>query len=275
MRFIPRQTTISAFTLIELLVVVAIIAVLVSMLLPALRGARNAARVTVCLANQKSLALAYTLYANDFREVLVHSYTNFDQFDSSWQDYPRDAAGVIMTQPALVAATNVSAQIDACKRGRLFQYAPDQGAYHCPSDTRNTVRWNSGAALAYVTYSIPNYLNGDPVYESQTVVWKPPAKRMGDLWRPADNFAFLEESDPRGLNIDSWVMYMTQERWIDTLTVWHGNEGTIGFADGHALLHRWEDPRTLRMSRDQVFSADATGNADYRFLKKRWGALPR
>ncbi len=280
MRSESRRSAPVGFTLIELLVVVAIIALLVSLLLPALRAARNAARVSVCLGNQKTLALAYSLYANDFRETLVHSYTDLDMFPTSWLDYPRTAGGTHMSAPALLAATNVQAQIEACQRGCLYQYAPDYPAYHCPSDTRDTIRWNAVSSLAYVTYSIPNYLNGDPDYERQIVYqlqssYKPPAKRMGDLWRPADSFAFVEESDPRGLNIDSWVLYYTQDRWIDTLTVWHDNEGTVGFADGHAVLHRWEDPRTLRMSREQVFATDATNNADYKFLKKRWGAVTR
>lgn len=53
------------FTLIELLVVVAILAVLVSILLPALNGARQQAKSTACLANMRSLGLAVHLYVQD------------------------------------------------------------------------------------------------------------------------------------------------------------------------------------------------------------------
>lgn len=264
------------FSLIELLVVVAVIAMLVSILLPALRGARESARTTQCLSNLKQLSLAYTLYAHDFREQLVHAYTDLDLFPESWVDYPRTAAGAIMSQAALAAAQDVNAQIEATRRGRLYPYASDHRAYHCPADLRSQARQAPGSALAWVTYSIPNYLNGDPLYESQTVrSGRPPVKRMSELWRPQDNFAFIEESDPRGLNIHSWVMYISQQRWIDPLTVWHVEQSTIGFADGHALLHRWVDRRTVRMSRDQVFGADASNNADWQFLRSRWGSLAR
>lgn len=56
----------NAFTLIELLVVIAIIAVLIGILLPALAGARLAAKTTVCGTKLQQLGVALNLYENDF-----------------------------------------------------------------------------------------------------------------------------------------------------------------------------------------------------------------
>jgi prepilin-type N-terminal cleavage/methylation domain-containing protein len=65
----------SRFTLIELLVVVAIIAVLASMLLPALTSARNRVKETSCLNNLRQLTLGMSMYVDEHDNLLPYAET--------------------------------------------------------------------------------------------------------------------------------------------------------------------------------------------------------
>jgi len=67
----PTAAARRGFTLIELLVVIAIIAILAAILFPVFAQAREKARQTACLSNQKQIGNAWMMYAQDYDETLV------------------------------------------------------------------------------------------------------------------------------------------------------------------------------------------------------------
>ena len=70
----PRARGIGAFTLVELLVVIGIIAVLISILLPSLGRAWDAAKTTQCLSNLRQMGVAMQMYVSDTRYVIPAAY---------------------------------------------------------------------------------------------------------------------------------------------------------------------------------------------------------
>ncbi len=116
-----------AFTLIELLLVVAIIALLVSILLPALASARKAARMSVCLSNQKQLGVAMHTYANDFSDHIYsyswkrgQTYSQFGDLNNAASDV--DAACNQMTDIARRLGDRSAAETPAFTPSSFFPY---------------------------------------------------------------------------------------------------------------------------------------------------------
>jgi prepilin-type N-terminal cleavage/methylation domain-containing protein len=124
---VPQKTFRRGFTLIELLVVISIIATLMSLILPAVQQAREAARRTQCQNNLKNITLAAISRAETFRGVLPPSGT-----------YPKGAFSLVFAGRSWV--------VD------LLPYLDMQAIYE---RWDLTVAYNAGGNVAVSRYSIP------------------------------------------------------------------------------------------------------------------------
>jgi prepilin-type N-terminal cleavage/methylation domain-containing protein len=202
-----------AFTLIELLVVIAIIALLMAILMPSLRMAREQARSISCRANVRTLTLAWLMYKDANDNLLVSGHTG----DGGWVEQPTGGANSTVEQKKF-----------AIQQGALWPYLEKLEVYRCPSDDRKKSSLHQNA---YRTYSIAGGLNGvgSPGWEIY------PCKKFSDIKRAADRYVFLAECDPRGYNNGSWVLRPKTREWVDPFGIFHrNNSSTLGYADGRA-----------------------------------------
>jgi len=224
-----------------LLVVIAIIAILASLLLPALSRAKQEAWAVNCLSNKKQLQIAWTMYAGDFGDRLA---INSDQS----QDYKGSHSWCegILNWNADSANTNYMYLISP-KVASMGPYVVNQYTiYWCPADTflspphRCRSVSMDGALGDGEKYTFGNW-------GAEKMWW---ARKMGDLANPgpAKSWAIIDE---RPDSIDDEIMYIdpAEKNGTGTFTEFpgsfHNRASGVSFADGHAELHKWVTPATL------------------------------
>jgi prepilin-type N-terminal cleavage/methylation domain-containing protein/prepilin-type processing-associated H-X9-DG protein len=262
---LPSKGWREAFTLIELLVVIAIIAILASVLLPVLHQAQLRGETAACIANQSQLAKGWVMYSSDNNDYCPGNYWQDEQhwrthahenWVSGWVGVAGTGGDGINGNQGGPDNTNAQLLVNPTY-STMGDYMKNPKVFLCPSSqVRGTVSLSSSAPDYLICRSVSmncwfgynTSVLGDPsqgigpYFSTAYKVFK----KMSDIKAgigPSDAFVFMEE---RAESIDDgWFAAPPPGtlQLVNWPTDYHNGAATVGFADGHVEVHRWQNAK--------------------------------
>ncbi len=253
--FTPLARFKSGFTLIELLVVIAIIAILASLLLPALSQVKAKARSVQCQGNLRQLTLAWWSYADDSSDRLPYCH-NCGTHGGSTSPYVWVSGWLDVTAPTKRDNWDVDQDLRKSPLWRSGGDVPE--IWRCPADKTTGVTPQGRTVPRVRSFSINPPVGGPSESACGGVPWLDFSgfnvfSTLGAMQDPGPSrtFVFLDE---RAETLSEGVFYLSMDgsperpgvaTFYDFPASSHHGAASLSFADGHAEMKKWLDPRTI------------------------------
>jgi prepilin-type N-terminal cleavage/methylation domain-containing protein/prepilin-type processing-associated H-X9-DG protein len=251
----PRKG--EGFTLVELLVVIAVIAILASLLLPALGSAKVKAKAISCLSNMKQLGLACQLYADEANDRFPYNLGASEIRQTVAQNQFLNWSSTVMdweVQNPDNPSTSDNTNSVLLTKGGIGPYiSHSAGVYRCPSDTVLSDIQSSAGWDKRVRSISMNAMVGDAgsFSKSGSNTNNPDYKqffKVSQVPKPSQIFVFIEEH-PDSINDGYFLNYPDRWEWFDLPASYHNGAANLNFTDGHAEMHSWLYASTKRPAR--------------------------
>lgn len=279
---IARILIARAFTLIELLVTIAIIAVLVALIFPALSKTKRRVQGATCLSNTRQMTIAWHAYAGDHQDKLAPNPDDGKMKPN--YNWCSGQAGIGMQHEFDTDILSDTAS------AMLTPYlSKTVSLYRCPADRRTGRSQNTNGPVSSLvpaarSISMNHAIGTDPEAGGAAPVkgaWldgehnhttEGAYRTYGSISDftspgPANTWLLIDESS-YNLNDASFAVSMVGAFWLDFPGRYHGDSSGLSFVDGHSEYHKWLKPHKPTPSQNESLNPDWVWLRDRTSAKK-------
>jgi prepilin-type N-terminal cleavage/methylation domain-containing protein/prepilin-type processing-associated H-X9-DG protein len=220
-----------AFTLIELMVVTVVLVLLAALAIPAHGKAGKRGQAVLCAQNLRQLMAGYLMYAQDNNDVALGA--------SSSAIAPAWCSGGLFGPPQAIDEAII-------RQSPTYPYVGSTTVFRCPDDMSGFIV-RGKFWLRNRSYAVNGFMGAPSAIVYPNADLFKSARTLSDITAPGPSEVYvLIEEHENSLNDSHFLPFRDlhsfgNQQWLDAPSGRHDNGAGLGYADGHANIHRWRD----------------------------------